>query len=749
MEDRDQGIFDGAPFGIVLVDQGSLIVATNPRFDEMLGYDRRELVGRPLGAVIPERHRVGHLRHEAQFHETQRVARPMGARVGLTALRRDGREIPVEVALTSVLVGGARLTSAFVVDITERVRIEGQLRESEERARLLFEHAPEAIMVVDAATVRVVDANPSAVRLFELTGERLLGKQVEELSAPVQPNGRSSAELIAEALVQIASGAEPVFEWLHRTGTGRLVSCEVRLTKLPGANVQIRASIIDISKRKLAERRYQTLFEGANDAIIVLNSEGEIVECNNNLSTLFGWTREAVVGKSFLQFVEPHDAQAEWRRFLEAGRVGTLHLENVPTKRADGRKLVVDVSASIADLGEERLLLVVLRDVTARNLLQAQLQLSDRMVSVGTLAAGVAHEINNPLAAVIANLELATKDLAEVAKETGPLIALTELVEELEDASHAADRVRLIIRDLKLFSRAEEDRTAAVDVVRVLESSLRMAWNEIRHRARLVKDFTKLPPVEVNEARLGQVFLNLIVNAAQAIPDGRSDDNLIRVSTRLDELGRVAVDISDSGSGMSPETLGRLFTPFFTTKPPGVGTGLGLSISQRIVMTAGGEITVQSAIGRGTIFTVHLPVARAEIVDQACEAKVVRAGARRGRVLVVDDEPSIASAIRRVLQADHDVEVETCGAVALERLRGGAVFDVIVSDVMMPQVSGMELFARLGEIDPSQVHKILFLTGGAFTSSAREFLDGISNLRMEKPFDPSALRAMVNSMVHL
>ena len=707
MEDRDQGIFDGAPFGIVLVDQGSLIVATNPRFDEMLGYDRRELVGRPLGAVIPERHRVGHLRHEAQFHETQRVARPMGARVGLTALRRDGREIPVEVALTSVLVGGARLTSAFVVDITERVRIEGQLRESEERARLLFEHAPEAIMVVDAATVRVVDANPSAVRLFELTGERLLGKQVEELSAPVQPNGRSSAELIAEALVQIASGAEPVFEWLHRTGTGRLVSCEVRLTKLPGANVQIRASIIDISKRKLAERRYQTLFEGANDAIIVLNSEGEIVECNNNLSTLFGWTREAVVGKSFLQFVEPHDAQAEWRRFLEAGRVGTLHLENVPTKRADGRKLV------------------------------------------GTLAAGVAHEINNPLAAVIANLELATKDLAEVAKETGPLIALTELVEELEDASHAADRVRLIIRDLKLFSRAEEDRTAAVDVVRVLESSLRMAWNEIRHRARLVKDFTKLPPVEVNEARLGQVFLNLIVNAAQAIPDGRSDDNLIRVSTRLDELGRVAVDISDSGSGMSPETLGRLFTPFFTTKPPGVGTGLGLSISQRIVMTAGGEITVQSAIGRGTIFTVHLPVARAEIVDQACEAKVVRAGARRGRVLVVDDEPSIASAIRRVLQADHDVEVETCGAVALERLRGGAVFDVIVSDVMMPQVSGMELFARLGEIDPSQVHKILFLTGGAFTSSAREFLDGISNLRMEKPFDPSALRAMVNSMVHL
>ncbi|MEY2929303.1 MAG: hypothetical protein RL033_52, partial [Pseudomonadota bacterium] len=188
--------------------------------------------------------------------------------------------------------------------------------------------------------------------------------------------------------------------------------------------------------------------------------------------------------------------------------------------------------------------------------MQEQLLISDRMASVGTLAAGVAHEINNPLAAIVANLELMSRDLTAVASRLQVTDRLHEVFDELSDARESADRLRHIVRDLKIFSRAtDEEHRGAVEVERVLESSLRMAWNEIRHRARLVKEYSAVPPVEANEARLGQVFLNLIINAAQAIREGDAEHNLIRVVTRVDSAGRVVTEIRDTGSGIPQDNL--------------------------------------------------------------------------------------------------------------------------------------------------------------------------------------------------
>ena len=181
---------------------------------------------------------------------------------------------------------------------------------------------------------------------------------------------------------------------------------------------------------------------------------------------------------------------------------------------------------------------IIARDVTDKKQTEMQLMLADRMASVGTLAAGVAHEINNPLAAVIANLDMAEHDIRELGTTTK---LPPDLVDEVHDARASADRVREIVRDLKVFSRAQEDRRGAVDVEKVLESTLRMAWNELRHRARVVKTYGKVPRVDANEGRLGQVFLNLIVNAVQAIPEGNYDRNEIRITTRM-EHGQVASD---------------------------------------------------------------------------------------------------------------------------------------------------------------------------------------------------------------
>lgn len=416
--------------------------------------------------------------------------------------------------------------------------------------------------------------------------------------------------------------------------------------------------------------------------------------------------------------------------------------ENAP----DGQWLSATGRPWHDEQGVARGAVAVFRDVTREKATQAQLLVSDRMASVGMLAAGVAHEINNPLACVLANLDLSVRELAD-REASGDIGRVHELREMLGDARGASDRVRQIVRDLKIFSRHEDTRSGAVDVQKVLESSLRMAWNEIRHRARLIKDYGSVPLVEGSESRLGQVFLNLIVNAAQAIAEGDAEGNAIRIVTSVDQTGRIVVAIADTGKGIAAQDLKHLFRPFYTTKGPGVGTGLGLAISHRIVTGLGGEIQVESEVGKGTTFRIVLPAARsAERVEQPSVRTATRA-ARRARILVVDDEPMVAGVIRRALAKEHDVVTAVAAIEALDRIRAGESFDVILCDLMMPQMTGMDLHAELRTVDPAYADRMIFLTGGAFSPAARAFLDEVPNQRVEKPFDAQHLRALVNDRI--
>jgi signal transduction histidine kinase len=374
---------------------------------------------------------------------------------------------------------------------------------------------------------------------------------------------------------------------------------------------------------------------------------------------------------------------------------------------------------------------------------QEQVLISDRLAYVGTLAAGVAHEINNPLAAICANLELAAAAIDDLAQTPGIAGRLDDVIEEVRDARACAERVRLIVRDLKVFSRApDEERRGPVDVNRVLETSLRLAWSDIRHRARLVKELGVLPPVDANEARLGQVFLDLITNAAQAIPAGDVENNVIRVRTALAPAGRVVIEVSDTGAGIEPQDLARIFDAFYTTKGVGAGRGLGLSICHRIVRGLGGEILVESAPGRGTTFRVSLPQRRADALPRIA-TPVPPPAPRRGRVLIIDDEVAFARALARILAGEHDVELSASAGDALARLRAGETFDVIVCDLMMPQMTGMDLHAELARLSPELAARVVFVTGGAFTEDARVFLSAVPNRRIEKPFGARELRAVI------
>jgi PAS domain S-box-containing protein len=493
-----------------------------------------------------------------------------------------------------------------------------------------------------------------------------------------------------------------------------------------------------------SEQRYRTLSDHANDGISILSIDGVIRECNRRMADMLGYATDEIVGRGIQEFAPP-GREAENERMYQQS-IATGRAPPVELRRKDGTAVVVEFSTTKVEIGGETLVMTIGRDVTEQTHARAQLMVSDRMASMGALAAGVAHEINNPLAAVLANLEFAVDVSADLARESGPSPQLADLQDILRDTREAADRVREIAKDLKIFSRAEDEKRGAVDIRRVMESSLRMAWNEIRHRAQLVKQLDPVPPVEGNESRLGQVFLNLVINAAQAIPEGKADRNQITVVTGTDDRRRAVIEVRDTGAGIPPYVLKHLFTPFFTTKPAGVGTGLGLAICHRIVTGMGGEIAVESTPGEGSLFRVTLPAAHIECSPPP-PARTVRPATRRGRVLLVDDDQLIVTTVSRVLGVEHDITAVLRAQDALDRMASGARYDVILCDVMMPSMTGIEFHERLSREQPDQAERIVFLTGGAFTSSSRTFLDAVPNLHIEKPFEVRSLRALINDRV--
>jgi signal transduction histidine kinase len=374
-----------------------------------------------------------------------------------------------------------------------------------------------------------------------------------------------------------------------------------------------------------------------------------------------------------------------------------------------------------------------------RRQLQASLVETERLASLGTLAAGVAHEINNPLAYVMANLGFVEQSLGPAG---APVYDAAALREALAETREGCERIRTIVRDLQLFSRTSENDESAVDVRRVLDSSVNIVMNEIRSRARVTREYGEVPLISANAARLGQVFLNLVLNAAQAIREGEPTKNEIRLVIRAED-DAVLVLVSDTGEGIPAEVRAKVFDPFFTTKPIGVGTGLGLSISHHIVTAMGGELTLESRRGPGTTFRVRLPVAEVKERDEAPRA-LAPTRLHRARLLVIDDEAFIGKMLERVLGDAYTVEATTSSDAALARIAAGERFDLILCDMMMPGQSGIDVHAAIERSAPEQAKRVVFLTGGTFNARADDFLARSGSMVISKPFSVDELRARLD-----
>ncbi|HYP77673.1 MAG TPA: response regulator [Polyangiaceae bacterium] len=372
--------------------------------------------------------------------------------------------------------------------------------------------------------------------------------------------------------------------------------------------------------------------------------------------------------------------------------------------------------------------------------LQQQLLLADRLSSIGMLAAGVAHEINNPLAYVLGNLEFVIGRLsAERALEAGEQ---AEVLEALGQAREGSRRISHITRDLKVFCRSgEDDDKDSVNVKKVMDSAINIAWNQIRHRARLVRDFERVPTVIGNQDRLSQVFLNLLVNATQALPDGCSAQNEINVRIRS-KLGKVVIEVSDNGCGMTAEQERRAFEPFFTTKPRGVGTGIGLSICKNIITGMSGAIGCKSRPGLGTTFRVELPAQGLAALSTLPPSALSPAQVVRSRILFIDDEPALYTVVRRLLE-EHEVVGYVDPREALQSLAHDAAYDVVFCDIMMPYMSGREFLKQIRAYHRELATKIVFMTGGAFNDPTQNWLHSLPNPPLEKPFEIRALHSAI------
>ena len=358
------------------------------------------------------------------------------------------------------------------------------------------------------------------------------------------------------------------------------------------------------------------------------------------------------------------------------------------------------------------------------------------MVSLSQLAAGIAHEINNPLAYAMGNLSFAIEHLQGLPDSTPEL---STVLAALRDALEGAERVRRTVRDLKMFARPESDRKGPVDVERALRAAISMGNMEIRHRARLALDFDVVPPAHSNESHLAHVFLNLLLNATHALGEADAQKNEIRVTVRHLPSDRVMVEIRCSGPTVTAvsETLDS-----FPMSRLRESTDLGLALCQRLVQGSGGELSVENPADKGPTFKVLLLPAR-EGADSIIPSPGRRSGLQRARVLVVDDEPRIGSAIARILDPAHDVTAVYTARDAIARLERGEQYDVILCDILMPQMSGYDLYRSLQQIAPQFVNRIIFMTGGPFSSRGAGFLDTVPNARLEKPFSPEALRTLV------
>lgn len=644
---------------------------------------------------------------------------------------------------------GAREILVSWTDLTESRKSRTALEESELTHRTLYNSLTEMVCIMDFEGV-VLDVNDAVAARTGYSRDELIGGVPHFLASMVD----GDRERLLAHFTQAIQG-EPQ-RGVRLTGCAKDGACfpaEVSFVRgrYFGKDAVI-AVAQDITERRIAEDRlaaaeshYRRLVASSPYGIYAIDAEGQFTEINAAGLELLGRSYEDTIGASFASVVLPADlpaARDTLRRRLN-GEIDTSETE-IRVVRADGESRLLHIRASgIIEDGVVVGTHGVARDITAERRSAQQLRRAERLATVGTLIGGVAHELNNPLQAINNFAALLLED-AHTDEERS----------DLETIRREAERASRIVADLRLLARNTQDAIgsrAAIDVNDVVRHVIRTRRYSLESRnIVVVEDLARnLPPVWADASDMEQVLINLVVNAEQAMAEIKAERRLT-VRTRASGEG-VAIHVIDTGPGIPPHSLDLIFDPFYTTKPRAEGTGLGLSLVHKIVTEHEGRIHAESEVGRGATFHIHLP--RASLSAQATGAatagprasSVRTAPSRPLRLLLIDDEPAIRSALSRFLtRRGHAVDTAGDGAEALRLLGDCApLYDVILSDLRMPGISGDELLATLRERDCSCERRVMFLTGDAASGQAARILAASSAPVILKPIALSELASRV------
>ena len=705
------------------------------------------------------------------------------------ALEERAQRPPIPEDLGSLSIEDAR---ALLHDLrVHRIELELQneeLRSSQEqlertRARYfeLYDLAPIGYLTIGEDGV-VLEANLTAAGLLGVPRSAILKQPWTRFVFPADQDVYfiHRRELFASG---VPRGCE--LRLLKPDGEPFWARLEARLAEGDEHTRTCRTVLSDVSEHKRAElalqaseARQRILLQDSPDAFFTLVPPNwAFSSCNAASIAMFGARDELdLLSRSIGQCSrerQPDNRLSEERTnalFAAALRDGSVSFDWT-FQRSAAEEFSATVVVARTESGGKPVLQVTVRDQTEERKRRAASAQTERLASMGLLAASMGHEINNPLAYVLANVEELAQVLPKIAAVgarcsaglrsavgEGAFNAIVgddfELLEEsalrgasdrARDALDGARRITRISKALSTFAHVDTSDLCKLDLQRAIESAVAMSANELRRLATLALEFQPIPLVWASEGKLSQVFLNLLINASHAVADCETRAITVRTWT---ESGSVCVAIEDTGAGIKPENLTRIFEPFFTTKRVGAGSGLGLSICRNIIDEFGGDIQVQSELGKGTRFVVRLPVwteaAQLRSTQRPVEATAV--ASVRGRILIIDDEAPLRLVMERLLTT-HEVVSASSGAEALVILQHDRGFDLILCDLMMPDVSGMDVHHWLVSHDPVLAARLVFITGGAFGPVAAEYLSDAGSLKIDKPFTSSEFKAVVSDRI--
>lgn len=800
--DQLSAVFKNIPIAMFIVDKDRKIKMINERGIKILNSDTVEILDEKFGNVIScinsfdDENGCGFGINCEECEIRKSVASTFE-----TGIKHTNVEAPV-----TKLVKGEPTTSYYLVstclldekektvlvsllDITEKKKAEEKLKREVDKSEKLLSIVADMIVVLDR-NGNVKKVNRRACEILGYKEEEILGKNWFDNFLPERDKEELRAVFSTIKIGDIKTYARYQNPIITKAGDERLIEWTNSIILDEKGEIEgIISSGRDITDQmnmlealKASEEKYRLISENVSDVIWTVDLNLGFTYISPSAEKLLGYSLDEIRKMNFSDILTPssykemlkiYQERQALREKGEADATKTLTIE-LEARRKDEKTIWTETNLSYLTDREGKIcgMLGVTRDISQKN----NMILMDRLIQVGQLVAGVAHEINNPAGYISTNsvsmnqtikdIKNISDDLAKLANNvedeqlknrfftllSKQLTLIEEMNETVQENLAGLDRIKKITTQLRNFSRADSEDVGLVNINEAIDSAVTMVYNQISQFAKFSKNLHEpMPTIEGKAGRLSQVFVNLLTNAVHAVAQkgGRKEENYIRINSCV-EGDKIVVSVEDSGIGIPEEIYDKIFEQFFTTKERGMGTGLGLALCRKVVMEHNGEISFTSKVNSGTVFKVSLPVNTGLRISEKLQEKTKREFLLpSAKILIIDDEKGMLNSLRRLLGKKHQVVLAESGTEALGFLTASDDFDVIICDLLMPDIDGEMLYETICESYPHLQNKIIFTTGGTFTPKLSHFFNEIkqSHICLNKPVEPNELNDAINSII--